>query len=124
MRHHESRDFTGGTYILSGALFSVILFPKPVAIAVLGFTIFGDIAAALLGRRYGRVKLGAKSLEGSLACLGACLLVALVVPHLSFGIGAAGALVATVIEATSLPVDDNLSVPLLSGTAMVGLLSW
>lgn len=124
LRHHESRDFTGGTYILSGALFSVILFPKPVAVAALGFTVVGDIAAALVGRRYGRVRFGAKSVEGSLACLAACFAVALVVPHLSVWIGAVGALVATIVEATSLPVDDNLSMPLLSGMAMVGLLAF
>ena len=87
-------------------------------LAALGFIILGDIAAALVGRRYGKIKFGDKTLEGSLTFFGVCILVALLVPDLPFVIGIIGALIATIIEAMTLPVDDNLIVPMISGLAM------
>ena len=59
-----------------------------------------------------------KSLEGSLACFLFCILVALLVPHLPLWVGAIGALVATLVEAAPLPINDNFSVPLVSGLVM------
>lgn len=118
LRDHENSDLSGASYILSGATLTIAMFSKPVALAALGFIILGDIAAALVGRRYGRIKIGDKTLEGSLTFFGVSLCVALLVPGLSFGIGIIGALVATIIEALTLPVDDNLIVPLISGLVM------
>jgi len=118
LRDHENADLSGASYILTGATLTIALFSKPVALAALGFIILGDIAAALVGRRYGRIKIGDKTVEGSLTFFGVCFLVALVVPNLSLGIGLIGALIATIIEALTLPVDDNLIVPLISGLAM------
>lgn len=118
LRDHENSDLSGASYILSGAVLTIFLFAKPVALAALGFIILGDIAAALVGRRYGRIKIGDKTLEGSLTFFGVCILVALLVPNLSIAIGIIGALIATIIEAMTLPVDDNLIVPLISGLAM------
>lgn len=118
LREHENSDLSGASYILSGAALTIFLFSKPVALAALGFIILGDIAAALVGRRYGRIKIGDKTLEGSLTFFGVSILVALLVPDLSFVIGIMGALVATIIEAVTLPVDDNLIVPVISGLVM------
>lgn len=118
LRDHENSDLSGASYILSGATLTIAFFSKPVALAALGFIILGDIAAALVGRRYGRIKIGDKTLEGSFTFFGVSLLVALLVPDLGFGIGIIGALVATIIEALTLPLDDNLIVPLIAGLAM------
>ncbi len=118
LRDHESLDLSGASYILSGAVLTILFFEKTVALAAIGFIVLGDIAAALVGRKYGRIKIGDKTLEGSLTFFGVCILVALLVPDLSFGIGIVGALVATIIEAMTLPVDDNLIVPVIAGLAM------
>ncbi len=118
LRDHENADLSGASYILSGAAFTIAAFSKPVALAALGFIILGDIAAALVGRKYGRIKIGDKTLEGSLTFFGVCILVALLVPDLSFVIGIIGALIATFIEALTLPLDDNLIVPVICGLAM------
>lgn len=118
LRDHENSDLSGASYILSGATLTIAFFSKPVALGALGFIVLGDIAAALVGRRYGRIKIGDKTLEGSLTFFGVSFLVAILVPGLSLVIGIIGALVATIIEALTLPVDDNLIVPVISGLAM------
>lgn len=118
LREHESYSFTGSSHILSASVLSILFFDKKVAIAAIVYVILGDIAAALIGRVYGKTKIEKKSLEGSLAFLSVCLLVALLLPGLPFWIGAIGALVATAVEALSIPLDDNLSVPILSGLVM------
>jgi len=118
LREHESYSLTGSSHILSASALSILFFDKKVAIAAIVYVILGDIAAALIGRVYGKTKIEKKSLEGSLAFLSVCLLIALVLPGLPFWIGAIGALVATAVEAPSIPIDDNLSVPILSGLVM------
>jgi dolichol kinase len=117
--HEKGGDFTGATYILFSACFTVALYDKPVAIAALAFIIVGDTLAALIGRRFGRHRFHTgKSIEGSVACLLGCLVVGALVPDIAFPVTAVGAVVATLIEAYPLGVDDNVSVPFVSGLAM------
>lgn len=116
--HEEGGDFTGATYILFSATCTIALFDRPVAIAALAFIIVGDTAAALIGRLYGRHHFGRKSIEGSLACLAGTLLVAALTPQLQMEIAVPGAVVATLVEALSTKIDDNISVPLISGLCM------
>jgi glycerol-3-phosphate acyltransferase PlsY len=118
LREHESWDLTGSSYILSASVLSILFFDKKIAIAAISYIILGDCASAIIGRIYGQTKIERKSLEGSLAFLSVCLLVALLLPGLPFWVGAIGALVATGVEAFSIPLNDNLSVPLVSGLVM------
>ncbi len=117
-RHEADGDLTGASYILLTSCATIALFSKPVAIAAISFIIVGDAAAALVGRRFGRTKIGRKTVEGSLGCLGATVLVAIFTPGISLQVALLGALVATLVEAWPMGVDDNVSVPLLSGLAM------
>ena len=81
----------------------------------------GDPTAALIGRRFGRIRLvHGRSLEGSLAFFGAGVLMALAglliyYPMLSWWTLAAlagfGALCGAVAELFSRRIDDNLSIP-------------
>ena len=119
LRNHElTGDFSGAMYILWSTVATVALYRRDVAVAALAFIVVGDTLAALIGRKFGRHRFGRKSLEGSVACLVGTLAVALVVPGLSLSVAMLGAFVATVAEAFSGPIDDNVSVPLLSGLAM------
>ncbi len=118
-KHEMDGDFTGATYILITACLTIGLFDKPVAIAALAFIIVGDSFAAIIGRRWGRHRIGRKSIEGSLGCLAGTLIVAVLTPGLAFSIAAFGAVVATVTEFLSLKIDDNVSVPLVAGVAMM-----
>jgi glycerol-3-phosphate acyltransferase PlsY len=118
LREHENSNFTGSSYILTASVLSMLLFDKSVAIAAISFIILGDIAAALVGRTCGKIRIKRKSLEGSLACLVMCLLVAVILPGFPLWIGVAGAFTATIVEGITSPIDDNFSVPLISGLAM------
>lgn len=119
LRNHEvAGDFSGATYILWSVVATVALYRRDVAVAALAFIVVGDTLAALIGRKFGRHKFGRKSLEGSLACLAGTVLVAFVAPGLALPTALCGAVVATVAEAFSGPIDDNVSVPLLTGLAM------
>ena len=117
-KHEKDGDFMGATYILLTSALTIFLYQKPIAIASLSFIIVGDSFAAVIGRRYGRIKFANKSLEGSLGCLLGTVIVALLTPGIPLSIGLLGAVVATLVEAWPFGVDDNVSVPLLSGLAM------
>ncbi len=124
IREHEMKgDFTGASYILVTSCLAIALFAKPVALAALAFIMVGDPASAIIGRRYGRIRFRTKSLEGSLAFLAAASIVALLDPHLPLAVAYIGAVVAAVTEAISFDVDDNASVPLVSGLVMQLIMS-
>lgn len=119
----EERDrFSGNPYYISGAFLSVLLFEKGIAIASLCFVACGDLAASLVGKRRGRIKVKKKSLEGGLGSLLACLLIGIVLLvlklNLSFGILLIGALTASIVELFSPGRKDNLTIPLFSGLIM------
>lgn len=118
LRPHERKRFTGGTYILAAGALCSLLFAKPIAVAVLICIIVGDTAAVFVGRSIGRIHIGKKTLEGSLAFFVASLLCILWIPGLSLEIKLLGAAVAAVVEALPIPMDDNITVPLLAGAAM------
>ncbi len=124
VRGHEiAGDFTGATYILVSFCLTIALYDKYIAIAAICFIIVGDTFAALIGRKLGRHRFGRKSVEGSLGCLLGTVIVALLVPDLSLAVGLSGAVVATVTEALSTNIDDNISVPIVSGLTMTLLTS-
>lgn len=118
LRIHERKGaMTGATYYVISAFLCILFFPKTLAIVCIFFMVLGDLAAALVGRMWGRTKLlGSKSLEGSAACFIVCAVIALVKLHPIIAI--IGALVATIVEMLPVPIDDNLTVPLVSGAVM------
>ena len=118
LRTHERKGaVTGATYYLISAFLCIFFFAKTLAIVCIFFMILGDLAAALVGKMWGKTKLlGKKSLEGSAACFVVCVLIALV--KLNPVIAIIGAFVATIVELIPFPIDDNLTVPLVSGAVM------
>jgi dolichol kinase len=121
LRPKEIRRFTGSTYILASGLICAVAFDKWVAVTAMSFIIFGDIAGAIFGKRFGTHKtFNNKTLEGSLAFFIAAyssgiifkLVACLPTPWSALFMGA---LTATVIEALPLGIDDNFSVPVLTG---------
>ena len=121
LRTHEQKGaITGATYYIVSILLCVFFFEKSIAIVCIFFIILGDTAAALVGRRWGRTKLiGNKSLEGSAACFIVCTAITLLwLKQLNPIVGITGAFVATIVELLPLRIDDNLTVPLISGAAM------
>ena len=121
IRDHEFKGgFTGASYILTTSALTIAIFPKTIAVAAIVFIIIGDTAAALIGRRWGQHPLiGNKTVEGSLACLVSLVLVSFVIPGLPTLAGLVGALAATAAEALSGKIDDNFTVPIVSGLVML-----
>ena len=124
LRSQERRGgLTGATYYLIGSFLCILFFDKTLAIVCLCFLTLGDLFAALIGKQWGRIKLfSRKSLEGSLACFIVCTAVALLI-GLHPIVAIVGALVATLIELLPTGVDDNVTIPLISGLAMHLLIS-
>ncbi|MCK4528926.1 hypothetical protein KAW18_16270 [candidate division WOR-3 bacterium] len=115
----EEHSLTGATMYAVSAFLSIYLFDKWIAIAVLLFLAFGDTAAHIIGVRWGITYLnGEKTVEGSAACLVICLVISILLPSPEILILVVGALVAALVELFPLGVDDNLTLPLISGVAM------
>lgn len=114
----------GATYVLVGALLTVWLFPKPIAIAALFVQSISDSAASLIGLRFGRSRFLGKSLAGSLAFFVTALVILWVALPGARGVAFAAALVATLVEALPAPrlgrleLNDNLTIPLLTGATV------
>jgi len=121
LKGREKGHITSSTWFVLASFFVALLFERDVAITAWLFTTFGDMAAEVVGIKWGRTKFLGKSLKGSLACLGTCLIVGLAcwsLLRLPFAVVLAGALAATVAELLPLPADDNFTMPLLAGAVM------
>ena len=120
MRNFEKKgSLTGATWVFVGSLLSIIIVPSPFCIIALFFLSFGDTFAAIIGIKYPYFKIGEKTLSGSFACFIACLGVGFIFNQkLDIEILIFGALVASVVELTSFNINDNVSIPLVSGCAM------
>ncbi len=120
LRPHEQKGaITGATYYIVSTLLCVLIFDKPIAIVCIIFIALGDTAAALVGSKWGRTKLiGNKSLEGSAACFIICTAITLFWRNPNPIVGLTGAFVATLVELLPLRINDNLTMPLISGTVM------
>lgn len=107
--------------LLLGAALSLLIFPIPIASAVILIVAFADTAATLIGRTSGghRIPYNAnKSIEGSCGALIVGFLCAYI--FLPFVPALAAGIIASLIESLPLKniVDDNLSVPLGTGVML------
>lgn len=120
---HESKTLTGSTTFIIGVLVSAIFFSKPVVVAVLLFLTLGDTIAYLVGNTVGEIRIfGKKTVEGAVAFLIISIFIAWAIPDIKFWPGLFGAIIACIVELLPWKVDDNLSIPLISGTTMQLLL--
>ncbi len=125
MREHEKDDkkknLSGATYVLISATVGIIIFPKVFFITAFAVLILSDIAAALIGRKYGKHKFLAKSLEGTLAFFVVGCFVVLVTPKINYDIteyliGFFAVAVGAIAENISYGwADDNFMIPLSVG---------
>ena len=117
-RPEEARRLTGASYVMLGDLAAAVLFTPTIAILAMLFMSLGDPAAAYVGQRYGRTRVGEKTVEGGLGCFVVCFLLTLPA-GLSLAVsvgGAAGASIAEVVPRRWL--NDNLTMPIISGAFM------
>ena len=119
--HEQEGKLTGATWVMIGAVISVILFSKPVAIIALIFMSLGDSAAGLIGQRYGKHKIWNKSWEGFFGGLFVCIIIGMNYSLLPMTISLSGAVAAMVMEILPIPLDDNFKIPLGAGAIMMML---
>jgi len=130
MMRRRERDVLESGMVINGATwvtvsFTVLALLFPTDIAVVSFTLFmlGDAAAALIGRKFGRTPWARSgcTIEGSVAflvvALGAGLAIAWIASPVHYFVLpvhslVTAAVVAMLLEALPLPVNDNLLSPL------------
>lgn len=126
-KDHDKKNLSGATYVFISAVVSMIILPKEFFIT--GFTalILCDIAAALIGRRFGRHKFLAKSLEGTFAFFVVGCILIFFTPKIAgvqieYFIGFMAIAVGAIGENLSYGwADDNLVIPISIGLSMWAL---
>jgi dolichol kinase len=119
LREQEKATLMGATYLLFSTLLTILLFPKPIAIASILILILADTSAALVGKAIGKVSIFGKTIEGSVAFFLCALLIVWTYPNLNRFSGSLAALGATVIEILPTGIDDNLTIPLIASAIML-----
>ncbi len=123
----EKSHFVGTTYFLLGVLVAVIISPKYIAITSLTFLAIADVAAAMVGERYGKIRIyNNKTLEGAIAFFIVAIISGLVLIQfprlqaegLNFQLVLWGSLTATLVELFSSKIDDNLTIPIITSMVM------
>ena len=123
IRESEKGKLTGTPWYVLGVLLAMVLYGVPIGVYAVAFLACGDVAATTVGEAWGKTKIwGGKSLEGTAAFVAAAVAVGLLIDvsfyPLSPAVFVVGAAVAAVVEVLPIGVNDNLSIPLVSGGVM------
>jgi phytol kinase len=116
-RKKEEDRLSGNVFFLLGAIIAISVFSKEVAIAAILMTTFGDAAAALFGKRFGKTwipKLKNRAVEGCMAEFVVDLLIGFLFLN-SWPVIIVMAGTATIVETVVEKIDDNLLIPLFAG---------
>lgn len=115
MRGEERHNPTGTLYYILGALMALLLFPKEIALFSMTVLAVGDPSAYIVGSNFGRLRIGKKSIEGSLAFFTAAVITGLLFHRLwdplSVTAMIMGALTGAVTELIPVRINDNLTIP-------------
>ncbi len=116
LRKEEFVSITGATYWIIGALTTILIYPKQIAIFAISMLIISDALAAWVGESFGKIKIKSnKTLEGSLAFFLSAFFIARVFLDFSSTLALLGAFVGSIFEWGILPLNDNLTVPIGGG---------
>ena len=115
IRPKEQNRMYGVIFFLSATIISLSVFDYKIALAALLMTTFGDMVAALVGKRYGTTLIYRnKTWAGFLAEMGTNLVVGFfILGNIYIIMGMA--LSATIVETLVDELDDNLLIPIFSG---------
>jgi dolichol kinase len=115
-RKKEEDRLSGNVFFLIGAIIAISVFSKEIAIAAILMTTFGDAAAALFGKRFGRTwipKLKNRAVEGCMAEFVVDLIGFVFLDSWPVILVMAGT--ATIVETVVDKMDDNLIIPVFAG---------
>jgi len=116
-RDKEKNKLGGHIFFITGAIISFALFDFDIALTVMLMTIFGDMAAALVGIRFGKHWLNTipdRAWEGIIAEFLVDFIIAFLILN-NVLLSLSMAIVATFVETVFIKIDDNLSIPIFSG---------
>ena len=123
LKEGEGAGLTGATTLSVGFTVTAVLLPGTPTLAGILMAGLADPAAAVAGRRYGRLRYpGGKSVTGSAAFLLVAFATAVGL-GLGPGTAALAAALVTAVEAFAVRVDDNLYLP-LAGAIAVRVAGW
>lgn len=122
LKEKEKNNLFSTTWFVFSVFLSVLFFKKEIAIVAMLFLIFGDIASELIGTYFGRIFIGRRTLEGSIAFFISCLIIGMILNQFSYIkfswlVMILGALSATLAEFFPW-LDDNFTISLFSATMM------
>lgn len=130
---NKRKRLNGASNILISAIICILIFPKLIVVTAFAILIISDSSAALIGRRFGKHKFFKKSLEGSVAFFVSAIIMAVIatkmqyayLPNinleytsLEFLIAIIASGIGAVMEASSVTVDDNYTIPISIGFVM------
>jgi glycerol-3-phosphate acyltransferase PlsY len=120
-RKGEEKKFSTMTIFLISTFIIVLLFETEIIITSLMFLIFGDMFGKIFGLAYGRHKIFEKTLEGTLAYFGSVIIIGYIL-YTAFDVPLliliSGGIAAPLIELLPIGINDNFTVPIISGAAM------
>jgi len=109
---------TGATWLFISSFITVLIFPMDIAVYALLIMTVSDAVAALVGLYFGKRKIFNKTFEGTLAGIIVGISLCFLVPTIPFMIAVIGVITGMSVELLPLRMNDNLSIPLVSGGIM------
>lgn len=118
LRNHEHRNLSGAIFFVISTIIAFSAFDYKIALTALLFSVFGDLAAAIMGMKFGSKKIfRAKSYIGTASALIVNLTIGFFLIPESPIVFISMAFVGTFVEMITQKLDDNLTVPLFAGFA-------
>jgi len=116
LRQNEIRKgLTGASYLFIGMTITILIFDKQAAVPAMLFLCVADPMAAIFGKNFGKIKIYNKTLAGFLAfSITASVIVISITDYGLTGMGIA--LLTAAVELLPIGINDNLVIPLVSGT--------
>jgi len=129
IRKSELKSITGLPFYALGVALSLSLYQEKIAVLSILFLIFADPISSYVGIRFGKDKsLPNKSLQGSLAGFIVCVALTFFyiffrgnINHNLLIFALLGGIVGSISEMMSFLVDDNLTIPVISGLGLTVL---
>ena len=111
---------TGATWLLVGCILTIYIFPIEIAVAAILVLTIGDALAAIIGKSFPVLKVGEKSLFGTFfGVLVTFWMLVLLDIGLKWEIILIGSIFGMLVELIPNYLNDNLTIPIASGFAMM-----
>lgn len=129
IRYREYKTLTSMASFIVATFFAILFFPRPITVLAILYFAIGDPVASTIGLIFGKklkIRGTKKSWPGTIACFLTCAAITLLFTGLTgymtshpFIFALIGASAAAFAEAAPLGADDNFTIPLISGTALL-----